>query len=509
MTTARRMGVRQQARIISLALLILALVTPALFLAGYAVNGQELFSRSTARVVVALVGAGLGAGAAAYLALRRDALGVRIVAGLALVALIGSMLFVRVAWGQSMSRAIEQLRRLPFDVNETGVLICPADHSVAASREARELQTLFERTVAGAGLEERIQVQIGYPVSDEAQARVLATDRRATVVIWKRTNTYHGRVTESYHVTSPGVATNTITAQPLDLLVVMLLDRTFDLERTYDPEATGIWPLARETIAPLAIGIAFWSADDPLLAATLFNEALSGNDGLDSQEQAELHEYLAAAMLALGRPDLAETHLAAAVGPSSQSSVAVAAGAVSIARREWDDAERAFMHALEIDPSCPAAYSGLSAVLATKLDAERAVQAAQQAVALDDASPVPYAFLGMALERTGAIDAAAQSYQRAAIFSGGNLGLYSATSARAQAVRSNPPTAVPTATVRPTPSITPYPTAALYEVESGDTLAKIAEQFGVTVDEIMEINKITNRNAIAVGDKLKIPAKLD
>ena len=80
---------------------------------------------------------------------------------------------------------------------------------------------------------------------------------------------------------------------------------------------------------------------------------------------------------------------------------------------------------------------------------------------------------------------------------------------RAQTVRRNPPTPVPTATVRPTPSITPYPTAALYTVEQGDTLAKIALQFGVTVDEILQLNNIVNRNAIAVGDKLKIPVMID
>ena len=60
---------RRRARIISLALLLLALATPVLFLAGYAINGPELFSRATPRVVVALIGAGLGAAAAAYLAL--------------------------------------------------------------------------------------------------------------------------------------------------------------------------------------------------------------------------------------------------------------------------------------------------------------------------------------------------------------------------------------------------------------------------------------------------------
>ena len=114
-----------------------------------------------------------------------------------------------------MSRAIEQLRRLPFDGNEVGVLICPANHTAAASREARELQQLIERTVAGAGLDARIQVQLAYPLSDATQARVLAEDRRATVVVWKQESTYHGRVTETYQVTSPGVAQSGIAAEPL------------------------------------------------------------------------------------------------------------------------------------------------------------------------------------------------------------------------------------------------------------------------------------------------------
>ena len=117
--------------------------------------------------------------------------------------------------------------------------------------------------------------------------------------------------------------------------------------------------------------------------------------------------------------------------------------------------------------------------------------------------------MGLALERSGNIDGAVEAYQQAAMLSGGNIGLYNATALRAQAVRRGTATPVPTATVRPTPSITPYPTAAMYTVEQGDTLAKIAEQFGVTVDEILQLNNIVNRNSISVGDKLKIPVTID
>ncbi|MFH1709788.1 MAG: LysM peptidoglycan-binding domain-containing protein [bacterium] len=48
-----------------------------------------------------------------------------------------------------------------------------------------------------------------------------------------------------------------------------------------------------------------------------------------------------------------------------------------------------------------------------------------------------------------------------------------------------------------------------YSVKSGDTLAKIAERFGVTVKDLVEANKglIKNENYIQAGWKLNIPAK--
>ncbi len=46
----------------------------------------------------------------------------------------------------------------------------------------------------------------------------------------------------------------------------------------------------------------------------------------------------------------------------------------------------------------------------------------------------------------------------------------------------------------------------IYVVKSGDTLTKIARQFGVTVNAIRRANNLTT-DRIKVGDKLKIPAK--
>ncbi len=51
------------------------------------------------------------------------------------------------------------------------------------------------------------------------------------------------------------------------------------------------------------------------------------------------------------------------------------------------------------------------------------------------------------------------------------------------------------------------PTGQTYTVQSGDTLFKIARQFGVTVDALVAANNMPNRNLIRVGQVLQIPPK--
>ena len=45
----------------------------------------------------------------------------------------------------------------------------------------------------------------------------------------------------------------------------------------------------------------------------------------------------------------------------------------------------------------------------------------------------------------------------------------------------------------------------VYIVQKGDTLTEIALQFGITVDELIQANNITDANSISVGDSLIIP----
>ena len=47
-----------------------------------------------------------------------------------------------------------------------------------------------------------------------------------------------------------------------------------------------------------------------------------------------------------------------------------------------------------------------------------------------------------------------------------------------------------------------------YVIQSGDTIAKIARYFGVSVDDILQANSaVTNPNSIAVGQRLQIPLR--
>lgn len=83
-------------------------------------------------------------------------------------------------------------------------------------------------------------------------------------------------------------------------------------------------------------------------------------------------------------------------------------------------------------------------------------------------------------------------------------------------VPATPPETVPV-TVPPTPPETVPATTAttqppvdsdgilLYTVQAGDTLFSIAQRFGVSLDDVIEANNISNPDVIYEGDTLTIP----
>ena len=75
----------------------------------------------------------------------------------------------------------------------------------------------------------------------------------------------------------------------------------------------------------------------------------------------------------------------------------------------------------------------------------------------------------------------------------------------------SPPTAEPTATPAPeptnAPAAPPAETFVEYTVQRGDLLLAIANQYGVTVQDILAVNDIPNPDSLRVGQVLRIPKK--
>jgi LysM repeat protein len=74
------------------------------------------------------------------------------------------------------------------------------------------------------------------------------------------------------------------------------------------------------------------------------------------------------------------------------------------------------------------------------------------------------------------------------------------------------PTGVPpTATTGPLPPGATAPPAAggtvKYTIKPGDTLSGIALEYGITVDDIVKANNMTDPNSIQAGDVINIPTK--
>jgi LysM repeat protein len=68
---------------------------------------------------------------------------------------------------------------------------------------------------------------------------------------------------------------------------------------------------------------------------------------------------------------------------------------------------------------------------------------------------------------------------------------------------------VPSPSPSPSPEASPPPpatTGRVHVVQAGDTLNRISQQYGVTVDGIMQANGFTDRNRILrIGERLVIP----
>ena len=70
------------------------------------------------------------------------------------------------------------------------------------------------------------------------------------------------------------------------------------------------------------------------------------------------------------------------------------------------------------------------------------------------------------------------------------------------------PTTTPEVTIAEivTPTTVPPTAPRVYIVEAGDTLSGIADRFGTTSADIIELNDLADPDSLAIGDELLVPA---
>ncbi|MDP2726783.1 MAG: LysM peptidoglycan-binding domain-containing protein [Dehalococcoidia bacterium] len=73
------------------------------------------------------------------------------------------------------------------------------------------------------------------------------------------------------------------------------------------------------------------------------------------------------------------------------------------------------------------------------------------------------------------------------------------------AVSFAPTPTTPTATAIPSPTASPTPAVTIYKVVPGDTLSKISQQYGVTIEAMVQANKLQDPRMLSIGQELIIP----
>ncbi|MFO7697032.1 MAG: LysM peptidoglycan-binding domain-containing protein [Anaerolineae bacterium] len=493
-------------RALHVALLIAAVAAPVMYLLALARYGSTLLYLDVPRLVVTYIALGIGAAAATYLLLSNGRYLFRVAAGLALIATLGSIVYAEVLWRPDMERAIAEVERRLFADNQTGILVAAASDTPEALEEARAIQEGAQRIFEQSSLGDLIAVRPSQTILTEDQARTIGKELGANVVVWTSSSKTGTRITDDIHITVLGASNRGMSLDPISLLVAGITQETLTVSRTRYEDGKTSTNVVDRFVVPVVTAFGFLAENQPLLAGTQFQVA-ADYPGLSDSARYQLRNYMGATLLVHGRADLATTSFIAsnAIKPNARAWMGL--GAVAVTGHQWDQAREAFSQAVALDPYAPGAYCGLGYVQATRRDIHNAYLAYQQAIALDPGYGVPYAFMGLLYELRADVPAAQQAYQQAAALVRFDRGMYNAINRRSEEIRQNPPTPVPTATPRPVPTASPIPTSAIHTVKQGDSLKAIADMYGVSISEIVEINTLEDPDALYIGQFLLIPPK--
>jgi hypothetical protein len=494
-------------RVVSLALLIIAVLGPIFYLAGLFARGLAMLHMSYFRLGFTHVAMSVSAACAAVLLFRRGNSALRVMAGFFLLLNLGSVGLASYQWLQEMQQRFVERAMVPIEPIKAGVLVAPLDDTAGNRQESRALEQLLVSMVRREGLTDYVAVRQVPPISSAEQARRMGEKMRANVVVWKGRES-RSQVIAHYYITVVGANETAIALDPVPLLTVLATHDTYVIpNREMVPEGQ-VPPVATQVVAPTAMGFAYMSIGRPLLAATQFQTAIDVPN-LSPAIRITLHNQFAAAMLFLNRDDLALQAYQKSIEVQPNAKAYSGLGTVALARRDWATAARTFRQAIRLDPYDPTAYCGMGILYNRERNMQQAMSAYYQAIALRPEESVPYALLGMGYELLGDATKARDAYRLSEQHAGVNAGLHVAVAERAADIVRNPPTAVPTSTPRPIPTATPVPARARYTIKRGDTLGTIAAEFDVKVADLIRVNDIKHPDSIYIGQELIIPEPMD
>jgi len=437
--------------------------------------------------------------AAALMVKRGMKVGLRVLGGIAFVANVAAIGYGAYQWRTQAEDQLLALAVAPIEA-PVGILIAPVSNESDALASSTAVRNEIEALLRGSGLADVAETRQVAPIPSEAQAEDLARRLGAQVVVWGVDRGHDAAVIE-HHVLGLGADAGDTSLVPESVLMAAVGRVSFSFRQV--PALIQDQGDVDVQVLPLvAAGHGALAAGDPLQAGGFYSATLRV-ESVSAQPSTELRRLLGVALLQAGRPDLAAQQFA--WGSGNDAKALVALGLAATLQGDLEEASSQLVRGIELDPYDPLAYLALAAVSIKQRHPPRAIGAASRAVALEPEWAPAYAMLGMAYELESDIKAAVRAYEACGRYAGHLRGLADASAERARAIVEDPPTPVPTLTPWPTPTATAVPTEGVYRVQRGDTLQRIADELGVSMDILIELNRLEDPHSLYVGQYLILP----
>lgn len=489
--------------IITLTLLVIALLGPVFHWAGLWLRGSSFFYISFTRLVLAYVFLAGSAAGAAWLIWRPSTRMVRLLAAAGLVMNIASIAYAGRIWRAGSQLLTSDTVWAPFTAGRVGIVIAPAGEGALALAEARVIEETITRLLDDTELKALVETRQVTTIFNAESAEQVARRMHAAVVIWGIAEGSELVRTEHY-ITTLGAETTASTLDIPDVMRLLASIGTLNIADHRLMSENAVPPTAREVLAPSALGFAALAAQKPALAAGYYQAAMSARS-LPVNVAQDLTGYYSLVLLTLNRPDLAKQALEQIQPPVVSATALLAQGALSFTEGDIDSAEGAYLQARALMPSLAQAYCGLAVVEGQRGNIRRARALSEQAIALQPDWGLLYLVHAHVLELQGDAGASLAAYNRAKECLYPFESLRGLVLERERLLSVAPPSPVPTASIAPTPSPMPIPGQRYHTVAKGETLRKIAADYGVTEAALVKLNNLKDENVLYIGQVLLIP----